>query len=795
MNAHNAEATIDLPLTGMTCAACAQRIESRLNQLPGVRANVNFATERAHVRYDPADTPVADIVERIRKTGYDVPESRIDLALEGMTCAACAARIEKALNQLPGVRATVNFATGQARVLYTPGTVDVEAMIRTVRATGYDAHAIEASDRAGEKARRLAAYREERTRFLWSAALTLPFVVQMGYMLAGRGHELLPAWLQLALALPVQFWIGGRFYAGAYHALRGGGANMDVLIALGTSMAFFYSAVVTVLGLPLHVYFEASASIITLVLLGKLLEARARSHASDAIEALFKLQPPIAHLERGGKIVDVPLAEVKVGDALLVRPGENVPVDGVVVEGSSSVDEAMLTGESLPVTKTASSQVYGGTLNQQGLLRIRATGVGEHTALAGIVRLVEEAQGSKAPIQRLADVISGIFVPVVVVIALVTFVAWWVGSGALAPALIAAVAVLVIACPCALGLATPTAVMVGSGTGARAGVLIRNAAALEHAGTIDMLVLDKTGTLTEGKPAVTDVIPLADCDTSEILRIAATVEHGSEHPLARAILDRAAQAGIAPGRMSAFEAVAGCGVRADIDGQPAALGTPRFLAQLGIELDADITARVQEQGKTVVAVAHAGRAIGLVAIADRLRATSHAAVARLRKLNIEVVMLTGDNPKTAQAIAAQAGVSRYEAQMLPEDKAAWILRARESGRRVGMVGDGVNDAPALASADVSFAIGAGAEVAIRAADVTLMRDDLLSVADAVELSRATVRKIRQNLFFAFFYNVLGIPLAAAGMLNPVIAGAAMALSSVSVVSNSLLLKRWRPRAT
>jgi Cu+-exporting ATPase len=625
-------------------------------------------------------------------------------------------------------------------------------------------------------------------------------------MLTGDAHELLPGTVQLALALPVQFWIGSRFYTGAYHALRGGGANMDVLIALGTSMAFLYSAAVILLQLPHHVYFEASTSVITLVLLGKLLEARAKSHASDAIEALIKLQPATAHVQRGETVVDVPLAEVKVGDTLLVRPGESVPVDGVVVEGHSSVNEAMLTGESLPVGKEPASRLYGGTLNQQGLLTMRATGVGADTALAGIVRLVEEAQGSKAPIQRLADVISGVFVPVVVAVAVITFVAWWLAAGDAASGLLAAVAVLVIACPCALGLATPTAIMVGSGAGAGAGVLIRNAAALEHAGRIDMLVLDKTGTLTLGQPAVTDVVPLADfneretqrvtADEREILRIAASVEHGSEHPLARAIREHAAQAGVPVARMSGFEAKTGRGVIAEIDGEPAALGAPRFLAELGIAADGSAASQLEAQGKTVVAVAHAGRAIGLIAIADRLRPTSRSAVQRLRALGIEVVMLTGDNRATAQAIAAESGVSRYEAEMLPADKAVWVQRATQDGRRVGMVGDGVNDAPALASASVSFAIGAGAEVAIRAADVTLMRDDLVSVADAIELSRATVRKIRQNLFFAFFYNVLGIPLAALGMLNPVIAGAAMALSSVSVVSNSLLLKRWRPaRAT
>jgi Cu+-exporting ATPase len=693
-------------------------------------------------------------VERIRKTGYDVPQQRVDLAIEGMTCAACAARIEKALNRMPGVTAYVNFATARARVDFTPGATTPEAAVETVRRAGYGAR-----------------------------------------VLSGNAHELVPALAQLALATPVQFWIGARFYKGAYHALRGGGANMDVLIALGTSMAYFYSAAVVLLQLPLHVYFEASASVITLVLLGKLLEARAKSHASDAIEALIRLQPPVAHVMRGESVLDVPLAEVKVGDVLLVRPGENLPVDGTVVEGASSVDEAMLTGESLPVSKTPPARVYGGTLNQQGSLKVRATGVGADTALAGIVRLVEEAQGSKAPIQRLADTVSGIFVPIVVAIAVTTLVAWWLWSGSLAGALVPAVAVLVIACPCALGLATPTAIMVGSGAGAGAGVLIRNAAALEQAGAIDILVLDKTGTLTLGKPAVTDIVPLDGAGEDEVLRIAASEERASEHPLARAIVAQAAERNLALAPVSAFEAVAGRGVRAEIDGGPALVGTRRFLEESGVAVNAQAAAQLEAQGQTVVAVAHRGRAVGLIAIADRLRATSAQAVARLAAMGIEPVMLTGDNRPTARAIAGEAGIARFEAEMLPEQKAAWIRDARASGRRVGMVGDGINDAPALAAADVSFAIGAGAEVAIRAEDVTLMRDDLGGVADAIALSRATVRKIRQNLFFAFIYNALGIPLAALGMLNPVIAGAAMAMSSVSVVSNSLLLKRWRPAAT
>ena len=784
--------TLELPIRGMTCAACAACIEKTLNRLPGVHAAVNFANEKARVEYDAAATSASVIVETIRKTGFDVPPQTVELAIDGMTCAACATRIETVVNRLPGVTAAVNVATNQARVELTPGMTGLDAVIAAVARAGYHARQLAGTDREVEKARRAADYRAERRRFVVSALLTLPFLAQMLYMLAGDAHELLPAMVQLALATPVQFWIGARFYRGAWHALRGGGANMDVLVALGTTMAYGYSVVVVLLMLPLHLYFEASTSVITLVLLGKLLEARAKAHTSDAIEALIRLQPPVAHVDRDGAWVDVPVDRVAQGDVLLVRPGEAVPVDGIVLDGRSSVDEAMLSGESLPVAKDVDAPVYAGTVNQQGALRVRATGVGRDTVLAGIVRLVEEAQGSKAPIQRLADVVSGVFVPAVVAIAVVTFLAWWLWAGDATQGLIAAVAVLVIACPCALGLATPTAVMVGSGAGARAGVLIRNAAALELAGRVEVIVLDKTGTLTAGRPVVTDIVPAVPGGERSLLVVAATVEQAAEHPLARAIREAAVAQGLGLQTMERFVANAGSGVTAEIDGAPVVIGSPRFVREQGIALDADAVLRLQGAGKTVIAVAHRGRPLGLIAIADPLRTTSRAAVERLQRLGLEVVMLTGDNAVTARAIAEAAGVAHFAAEQRPEDKAAWIRRAMADGRTVGMVGDGVNDAPALAAAAVSFAIGAGAEVAIRAADVTLVRDDLNAVADAISLSRATVRKIRQNLFFAFIYNVLGVPLAALGLLNPVIAGAAMAMSSVSVVTNALLLRRWRP---
>ncbi|MBX3640263.1 MAG: copper-translocating P-type ATPase [Nitrosomonas sp.] len=780
----------------MTCAACAARIEKNLNKLPGVEAAVNFASEKARIHYDDRQIKTGTLIETIEKTGFHITPQTVQLQLHKMTCAACGTHIEKALNRLPGVTTSVNIATETAKIRFVPGTMTVDRLIAAVVDAGYGATEISETSHAEEKARRQAAYRAELRLFWISAILTLPLVVQMVGMFTGHGMDLLPHWLQWLLATPVQFWIGKRFYIGAWHALRGGGANMDVLIALGTSMAYFFSAAVTAFSLDQHVYFEASAAIITLVLLGKLMEARAKGKTSEAIEALIKLQPKTARIERDGRIVEVPADSLKTGDIFIVRPGENLPVDGVVIEGASSVNEAMLTGESLPVGKQPGAEVFAATTNQQGLLKCRATSVGAHTQLAAIIHLVEEAQGSKAPIQRMADTVSGIFVPVVVVISIFTLgITWWLTAD-FVTALINAVAVLVIACPCALGLATPTAIMVGTGRGAQAGVLVKNAAALEHAEKIQTVIVDKTGTLTEGKPQVTDIIPADTLGEQTFIQIAASLEQGSEHPLARAVMDRAEKMDVTLKPATDFTAVTGSGIKARIDATPYLLGSPQFLAQHGATLNNDKITVLQSEGKTVIGVAaldnDSTRILGYLAIADRLRDTSVKAVQRLQDMGIEVVMLTGDNPLTAAAIAKRTGITAYRAEVLPQDKAAEVQKLKENGTVTGMVGDGINDAPALAAADVSFAIGAGSDVAIEAADITLIRSDLMSVADAISLSRATLRKIRQNLFFAFIYNVLGIPLAAVGMLNPVIAGAAMAMSSVSVVSNSLLLKRWHP---
>ena len=725
---------------------------------------------------------------------------RVDLALDGMTCAACAARIETTLNRLPGVQASVNFATESARVDYDRAQAGIDALLAAVTRAGYGAHIKrdDAEAREREVARRGAQWRTLRRELVAAAVLTAPFLVQMIVMfLPDAAHEeILPRYWQLALATPVQFIIGRRFYVGAWHALRGGGANMDVLIVLGTTIAWLWSAVVTVLGLDQHVYFEASAVIVTLVLLGKALEARARAGASAAIEGLLKLQPAMAHVIRDGREIDVPLTDVAAGERFVVRAGEAIPVDGTIVDGASSIDESMLTGESRPVSKAQGATIYAGTVNLDGFLRCDATGVGRATLLAGIVRLVEEAQGSKAPIQRIADRVSGIFVPVVLVIAFVTFaLTAWLAGDAMAGA-INAVAVLVIACPCALGLATPTAIIAGTGRGAELGVLIRNAVALEQAGRMTTLVVDKTGTVTEGRPAVTRVLAQGDVAPEAALAAAAALERQVMHPLAQAIVAKARIAGLELPCVADFVAVPGMGAHGSVGDarRPAAVGSLAFLASRGIPIDAERAQTWVAGGESIVGVAIDGALAAVIMLADTVRATSATAIAHLRQSGVDVVMLSGDNAATVENIAREIGIAHYAGGMTPAAKRARIDALRAAGEVVGMVGDGVNDAPALAAADVSFAIGAGSAVAVEAADITVIRNDLAAVADAILLSRATRTKIRQNLFFAFGYNILGIPLAALGFLNPVIAGAAMAMSSVSVVGNALTLRRFRPVA-
>lgn len=748
---------------------------------------VNSVINRCIISYHEGSAPDFLIIS------MNPPSQSLEFSINGMGCAACAARIERTLNQIPGVEAVVNFA-GERAYVRTLSISDETALAVTVvdaiTQAGFMATLSTAESHVEEQVRKFQTYQAELRRFWISALLTLPLIGQMLFMFSTNIHtDVLPRWFQFLLATPVQFWIGWRFYVGGFHALRGGTGNMDVLVALGTTMAWALSAWVTLMELHhQHVYFEASATVITLVLLGKILEARARAKTSEALSSLIRLQPQTATIERDSQWIEVSVKNMIPGDVFIVRPGEACPVDGEVLEGLSSVNEAMLTGESLPVSKKAHDKVFAASVNADSMLKCRATGIGTHTLLAGIIRLVEQAQGSKAPIQRLADRISAIFVPVVSAIAFVTFLIWWgVLDANFSEALVNAVAVLVIACPCALGLATPTAIMVGTGLGARAGILIRNAQALELAEKLAVLVVDKTGTLTEGKPALTDVLPTTGLTADDLLWKAASLEQASTHPLAQCLVAHA-KAHLNTPLETPTEVVVtpGRGLAGRIGEHLYAVGSPAFLSHLNIQPPLAL------QGRSVIAVAQDDTLLGFIGVADPLRPHSKSALARLTQLGIEVVMLTGDNRATAAHIAQQVGIMRFEAEVLPADKAAIVQKLRAQGAQVGMVGDGINDAPALAAADVSFAMGAGSDVAMETADITLMKNDLAGVAEAISLSRATLAKIRQNLFWAFLYNVLGIPLAAAGLLNPVIAGAAMAASSVSVVSNSLLLRRWHP---
>ncbi|KHD89627.1 MAG: hypothetical protein OM95_02570 [Bdellovibrio sp. ArHS] len=715
-------------------------------------------------------------------------ENTAELQLMGMTCVNCAAKVEKTLNSFPDVKASVNFATEKAHVELR-GNTQMSELLKAIQDIGYQAYEINDDvDAAKFKEEAAAEYKKERTHFIISAVLTVPFLFEMVWMFAGGHHEFMPRWLQLILATPVQFWIGWRFYRGSYFALRSKSANMDVLVALGTSMAYLLSVVVTVFNwTDQHVYFEASTAIVTLILLGKLMESRAKGKTSEAVEGLLRLQPKKAFIEKDGQVLEVATSELKVGDIVIVKNAEGIPVDGVVVGGESSVDESMLTGESIPSQKASGDAVYAATMNQEGTLKIKATSVGSKTQLAQIIKIVTTAQGSKAPIQRLADKISGVFVPVVVLISILTFFATWFFAGDLTSAFIASVSVLVIACPCALGLATPTAVVVGIGKGAQAGVLFRDAKALELAEKIKVLVLDKTGTITEGRPQVTDVFAVHG-SKEDILRWAGSLEAGSSHPLAAAIVEEAKKLQQDLFLVESFKSVTGQGVEGVIEERSLKLGRPHWVAA-DFSLNKEVIAGFENQGKTVMALADAERILGYIAVADKIRTTSKEAIAELKKKGVKVIMLTGDNEGTAKEIAKQAGIDEYKHSVKPADKASVIVALKRRKERVAMVGDGINDAPALAVADVSFSMSSGTDIAIETADVTLMKNDLQSVVHAIELSEMTLRKIRQNLFFAFFYNVLGIPLAAFGMLNPVIAGAAMAMSSVSVVSNSLLLKR------
>jgi Cu+-exporting ATPase len=810
--------TLQLPVGGMTCANCAMNIERGVNKLDGVSAvNVNFAAEQATITYDPGRLNPAEILDQIKKSGFSVPTESVELAIGGMTCANCAMNIERTLNKkVPGVLgASVNFASEKASVTYLPDLVSVAALIAAIEKAGYKATApLEAGTGPdAEQSARQQEIRSQKRKFRVGVALSAPlFILSMARDLSLVGawsHAGWVNWLFWALATPVQFYTGSDFYAGAYRSLRNGTANMDVLVALGSSVAYFYSLIVLLLAIKGHVYFETAAVIITLIKLGKMLESVNKGRTGAAIRKLMDLSPKTATVMRDDQEVEIPLALVQKGDIVVVRPGSSVPVDGVITEGESSVDEAMLTGEPLPVDKTVGDAVTGGTLNQFGRIKFEARRVGKETALAQIIRLVQEAQGSKAPIQALADKVAAIFVPTVIAIAFITLAVWWAITGDGVEALIRLVAVLVIACPCALGLATPTAIMAGTGKGAQMGILFKSSEALQTAASLQTVVLDKTGTLTEGKPVVTDVMPHAQggLHPDEVLLAAASVEQGSEHPLGRSIVRKAGEKNLSLWKAEKFKAHGGAGVQAEYGGDTWRVGKPGWFNQLGMPLGhliGSVTA-LQKEGKTAMAVFKNQQAVGIIAVADKLKSDAAQAVSELISQGLEVAMVTGDNRQAALAIAEQVGIRQVLAEVRPEDKASKVKALQGEDKTVAMVGDGINDAPALAQADVGIAIGSGTDVAIETAGVILSRESLRGVPAAIGISRATMRTIRQNLFWAFAYNIVLIPLAAGVLspfehlplllrqLHPMLAALAMSVSSVTVVSNSLRLARGSTR--
>ena len=792
----------NLQITGMTCAACATRIEKGLNKMDGVeQANVNLALEKSMIKYDPEKLTNQDLEKKIQDLGYGVAKENKEFAITGMTCATCATRIEKGLNKLEGISfANVNLALENATVEYNPSQINVSDIIARVEKLGYGA--INKEDEKEAIDYREQAIQKQKKKFIISAILSLPLLWSMVGHFSFTSFIYMPEflmnpWVQMALATPVQFIIGKQFYVSAYKALRNGSANMDVLVVMGTSAAYFYSVYQAIITIGQHhtaqLYFETSSVLITLIILGKLFEAKAKGRSSEAIKKLMGLQAKTALVLRDEMEIEIPLEEVVTGDTLLVKPGEKIPVDGVVSEGNSAVDESMLTGESIPVDKTIGDALFGSTINKNGFIRMNATKIGRDTALSQIIKVVEDAQGSKAPIQRLADKISGVFVPIVIGIAIITFLVWiiWVNPGEVTPALEALIAVLVIACPCALGLATPTSIMAGSGRAAEFGILFKGGEHLETTHHINTVIVDKTGTVTNGKPELTDVIVANDVNEEEFLSLVGSAEKQSEHPLAEAIVKGIQDRGITLDTVQEFEAIPGYGVKTKVNQKEILVGTRKLMNQYNVDISNILTVmeELEANGKTAMLASIDGQYAGLIAVADTIKETSKKAIKRLREMNIDVIMMTGDNQRTAKAIGKEVGIDHVIAEVLPEGKAEEVKKLQAAGKKVAMVGDGINDAPALAVADIGMAIGTGTDVAMEAADITLIRGDLNSIADAIIMSHKTMRNIKQNLFWAFAYNTLGIPIAAVGLLAPWVAGAAMAFSSVSVVLNALRLQR------